>query len=180
MPHTATPRTAAAKVLVTITGHYLPPLPPQETLKYSKAGLAQSAVQVTAPCPRSWCTQVSFACPKCLWRGWGLSAIASLLPSCFRFSFALGHEVSFFCVGSNILSMLFQQLIEILVFLTEKINVHSSTLPSYGYEMANRKVNRSANSEIFVCVCSKITAYCDWIHEIKRCLLLWREAMTGL
>ena len=58
----------------------------------------------------------------------------------------------FFFVGSNILSMLFQQLIEILVFLTEKINVHSSTLPSYGYEMANRKVNRSANSEIFVCV----------------------------
>ena len=49
MPHTATPRTAAAKVLVTMTGHYLPPLPPQETLKYSKAGLAQSAVQVTAP-----------------------------------------------------------------------------------------------------------------------------------
>ena len=42
-------RTAAAKVLVTMTGHYLPPLPPQETLKYSKAGLAQSAVQVTAP-----------------------------------------------------------------------------------------------------------------------------------
>ena len=66
-----------------------------------------------------------------------------------------------FLVGSNILSMLFQQPIEILLFLTEKINVHSSTLPSYGYEMANRKVNRSANSEIFVCVCSKITAYCD-------------------
>ena len=73
-----------------------------------------------------------------------LSAIASLLPSCFRFSFALGHEVSFFFfVGSNILSMLFQQLIEILVFLTEKINVHSSTLPSNGYEMVNRKGNRS-------------------------------------
>ena len=77
-----------------------------------------------------------------------------------------------FLVESNILSMLFQQLIEILVFLTEKINVHSSTLPSYGYEMANRKGNRSANSEIFLCVCSKITAYCNCSHGIKRHLLL--------
>ena len=48
-----------------------------------------------------------------------------------------------FLVGSNILSMLFQQPIEILLFLTEKINVHSSTLPSNGYEMVNRKGNRS-------------------------------------
>jgi len=77
-----------------------------------------------------------------------------------------------FFVGSNILSMLFQQLVEILVFLTEKINVHSSTPPSYGYEMANRKGNRNGNSEIFLCVCSKIAAYCDCSHEIKRCLLL--------
>ena len=46
-------------------------------------------------------------------------------------------------MGSNILSMLFQQPIEILLFLTENINVHSSTLPSNGYEMVNRKGNRS-------------------------------------
>ena len=27
---------------------------------------------------------------------------------------------------------------------------------------------------------SKITADGDWSHEIKRCLLLWRKAMTNL
>ena len=33
---------------------------------------------------------------------------------------------------------------------------------------------------LFVCFCSKITAYGDCSHEIKRCLLLERKAMTNL
>ena len=108
MPHTVTPKTAVAKVLGTMTGHYLPHY-------LHRSGSV--AVQVTAPCPRSWCTQVPLALSKCLWRmRFILSAIMPLLPSCFRFSFALGHGY-LFLVGSNILSMLFQQLIEILVFL---------------------------------------------------------------
>ena len=32
----------------------------------------------------------------------------------------------------------------------------------------------------FIFLCSKITAVGDCSHEIKRCLLLWRKAMTNL
>ena len=32
----------------------------------------------------------------------------------------------------------------------------------------------------FIFLCSKITAHGDWSHEIKRCLLLGRKAMTNL
>ena len=32
----------------------------------------------------------------------------------------------------------------------------------------------------FIFLCSKITAYGDCSHEIKRCLLLWRKVMTNL
>ena len=32
----------------------------------------------------------------------------------------------------------------------------------------------------FICLGSKITAYGDYSHEIKRCLLLGREVMTNL
>ena len=46
----------------------------------------------------SWCTQGLFESSKSLWRVWGLiiNAIFPLLPSCWGFSFALGHGVSFF------------------------------------------------------------------------------------
>ena len=46
----------------------------------------------------SWYTQDLFEPSKCLWWIWGLilNAITPHLPSCWGFSFALGHGVSFF------------------------------------------------------------------------------------
>ena len=57
------------------------PLPPQETLKYSSG---------------SWCAQGMFEPSEHLWRVWGLikNAILPFLPSCWGFSFTLGHGVS--------------------------------------------------------------------------------------
>ena len=45
--------------------------------------------------------------------------------------------------------------------------------------MANRWGN-NGNSERLYFLDSKITADCDWSHEIKRCLLLGRKVMTNL
>ena len=45
--------------------------------------------------------------------------------------------------------------------------------------MANRWGN-NGNSERFIFLGSKITADDDYSHEIKRCVLLGREAMTNL
>ena len=45
--------------------------------------------------------------------------------------------------------------------------------------MANRWRN-NGNSDGLYILGSKITADSDWIHEIKRCLLLGRKAMTNL
>ena len=47
--------------------------------------------------------KVLFEFSECLWWVWGLilNVILSLLPSCWGFSFAFGHGVSFL-VGSNI------------------------------------------------------------------------------
>ena len=65
-PHTMPPRTAAARAPVPVGGHYWP-VPLQETLKHSQAGLAQSLVGVPAPFPGSWCGQVLFVLSKSLW-----------------------------------------------------------------------------------------------------------------
>ena len=48
--------------------------------------------------PGSWCAFGLFEPSECLWQVWGLilNAISPLLPSCWGFSFALGHGVSFF------------------------------------------------------------------------------------
>ena len=45
----------------------------------------------------SWCTQGLFEPSRHLWQAWGLilDTISPLLPSCWGFSFALGHGVSF-------------------------------------------------------------------------------------
>ena len=69
-------------------------MPLQETLKYSKAGLAQPLVGSLGPGAR----QVLFESSKHLWRAWGLilNAISPFLSSCWGFSFARGHGVSFF------------------------------------------------------------------------------------
>ena len=83
--------------LVPATGHCWP-MPPQEMLKHSKAGLAQSSVGVTAPFPGSWCAQGFCLHPLSIcgrYEVWFLNVISPLLPSCWGFPFALGCEVSF-------------------------------------------------------------------------------------
>ena len=52
----------------------------------------------------SWCTCGLFEPSECLWwvRCLILNTISPLLLSCWGFSFALAHGVSFFLVGSNI------------------------------------------------------------------------------
>ena len=71
---------------------------------------------------------------ECLWWVWYLilNVISPFLPSCWGFSFALGHGVSF-SVGSNILLMVFQQLFVVLEFLQEKMSAYLSTLPSINF-----------------------------------------------
>ena len=56
MPHATPPRTAAARVPVPMPGNCYP-RPPQETLKHSQAGLAQSLVGGHCSFPRFLCTQ---------------------------------------------------------------------------------------------------------------------------
>ena len=70
------------------------PAPQQETLKHSKAGLAQSLVGPLGPGVH----KVLFEPSEHLWRAWGLilNVISALLLSCWDFSFALGCGVSFF------------------------------------------------------------------------------------
>ena len=46
--------------------------------------------------------------------------------------------------------------------------------------MANRKEKKSGNSDIFYFLGLQNTANSDCSHEIKRCLLLGREAMINL
>ena len=67
---------------------------PQETLKCSKAGLAQSLVGSLGPAVQ----KVMFELCEHLWHIWVmiLNTISPLLPSCWGFSFDLGHKVSFF------------------------------------------------------------------------------------
>ena len=116
MLHTGPPRCAAARAPVPEAGHCWP-LPPQETLKHSKAGLAQSLVG-------SGAHRVLFEPSESLWRIWGLilKVILPLLQFCWGFSFALGHGISSL-VGSNILLlMVVQQRVAILEFSQEKMS----------------------------------------------------------
>ena len=80
---------------------------PQETLKHTKADLAQSLVGFLDPGVHKVLSEPS----ERLWQVWGLilNAISPLLPSCWGFSFALGRGASSLA-GSNIfLSMVVQQ-----------------------------------------------------------------------
>ena len=90
MPHTVPLRSAAARTPVPIAGHCRS-VPPQETLKHSKAGLVQSLVGITALFPGSWWAW-GFVCT--LWASLAVMRFDS--KSCWDF-FALGHRVSFFC-----------------------------------------------------------------------------------
>ena len=69
-------------------------MPPQETLKHSKAGLAQSLVVSLGPGAH----KVLFVPSKHLWKVCGLilNVILPFLPFCWGLSFALGCKVSFF------------------------------------------------------------------------------------
>ena len=102
-------------------------MPPRETLKNSKVGLAQSLVGSLGPGAH----EVLFEPSEHLWQVWGLipNAILPLLPSSWGFSFALGCGISFL-VGCNILLlMVVQWLVEILEF-SQKMSACPSTLPS--------------------------------------------------
>ena len=92
MPHTACPRSAAVRTPIPASGHCRP-MPPLETLKHSKTGLTQSPWGLWVPVCTKFCLS-----PPSISGGYGvcLNAILSLLPSCWVFSFALGHGVSFF------------------------------------------------------------------------------------
>ena len=72
------------------------PVPPEKTLKHSKAGLTQCFVGSPGPGE----PKVLFEPSKHLWWVWGLilNAISLLLLSCWGFSLALGWWVSFFTV----------------------------------------------------------------------------------
>ena len=93
MPYAGPPRSAAARVPVLVPGHCWP-MPPKEMLKCSKAGLAQSLWGL-------WvlvCTRFCLS-PLSISGRYGvliLNVISPLLPSCWGFSFALGHGLYFF------------------------------------------------------------------------------------
>ena len=80
----AIPRSAALRNPIPVAVHCWP-VPPQETLKHSSVSDSGS-----------WYVQGLFEPSECCWRVWGLilNAISPLLPSCWGFSFALGHGVS--------------------------------------------------------------------------------------
>ena len=83
----ATPRTATPRAPVVV---HCWPVPPQETLKHSKAGLAQSLWGLLVHTGFVWALE-------CVWEVWALvlNVISPFLPSCWGFSFALGRGVSF-------------------------------------------------------------------------------------
>ena len=131
MLHTVPPRYAAARASVPVACHYWP-MPPQETLRHSKAGLVQSLVRVTAPFPGSWYTQ-GFVCV--FW-----APLAGMRfdfkQECTAPTILLGLLLCpwmwaiFFLVDSNILlSMVVQQLFVILVF-SQKMSTCPSIPPS--------------------------------------------------
>ena len=91
MPHAVWPRSAAPRTPAPVASHCWP-IPLQEILKHSKAGLAQSLWGLWGP------HKILFEPSKRLWQVWDLilNAITPLLPSFWGFFFALGRGVSFF------------------------------------------------------------------------------------
>ena len=125
MPHALPPRTAAARAPVPAAGHDWP-VPLQETLNPQRlvwlSLLWRSMLLSLGPHAH----KVLFVRSEHLWWLWGLTlkVIASLLLSSCGFSFALGHGVTFFLMGSNILP----QLVAILVFSQENVLPFSHVL----------------------------------------------------
>ena len=105
-------------------GHFWP-IPLQETLEHSSS-LASVGV------PGSWCAQALFEPSEHLWWVWAffLNVISPLIPSCWGFSFAPGHGVSFLVRPNILLSTVVQQQVVIFEFLQENMSTHPSTAPS--------------------------------------------------
>ena len=122
----ATPRAAAPRAPAPVAVHCWP-MPLQETLRHSKAGLAQPLWGLLVH-------QVLFDPPKHLWWVWGLilNAILPLLPSCWAFSFAFACGVSFLVESNIFLLTAVQQQVVILEF-SQKMSASPSTLPSWIY-----------------------------------------------
>ena len=59
-----------------------------------------------------------------------------------------------------------------------KLNILKAKIQSHNF-MANRWETMEMVRD-FIFLGSKITAYADYSHEIKRCLLLGRKVMTNL
>ena len=116
-------RSAAARAPVPVAGHCWP-VPLQETLKHSKAGLPPSPLVVTAPFPGSWCTQCFVCTLQASLGGMRFDSkwIRPFLPSCWDFLLALEHGICFLVRFNILLSMVYQQLAEILVFTQEKMS----------------------------------------------------------
>ena len=102
-------------------------MPPRETLKNSKVGLAQSLVGSLGPSAH----EVLFELSEHLWQVWGLipNVILPLLPSCWGFSFAFGCGISFL-VGCNILLLMVVQWLVAILEFSQKMSACPSTLPS--------------------------------------------------
>ena len=97
MPHTVPSRSVAARTPVSTAGHCWLCLHgrPSNTQRQVWFSLLWGSLHLSLG-PHEH--EVSFAPSKHLWKLWDLilNAIASLIPSCWDFSFALGHGVSFF------------------------------------------------------------------------------------
>ena len=63
--------------------------------------------------------------------GFDFTVIAPILPSHCGFSFVFGCGVSFLVSSNVFVSVIFQQLVVILVFSQEGVRAHPSTLPSW-------------------------------------------------
>ena len=127
--HAAAPNLAAARIPAPMACHCWP-VPLQETLHYSKAGLAQSLVESLVSGAHMVLSEPS----ECLWRvqGFILNVILPLQPSCWGFSFSLGCGEYFFggihhspVNGCLVVSCNF------LEFSQEKVSACPSTLPSW-------------------------------------------------
>ena len=92
MPHSLRLRSATARAPGPVAGHCWP-VPPQESRKHSKAGLAQS-VWPLGPGAHKVLFAPSHRLSRV--RGLILNMILALPPSCWGFSFALGCGVSSF------------------------------------------------------------------------------------
>ena len=129
MPHAVRPKSAAARapVPVAVTAD-LCLLRRHSTLKDRSGSVSVGSLGPGAH-------KVLFKPSEHLWQVWGLilNVILPLLLSCWGFSFALGHGVSFL-LGSNILmSMVVQQLVAFLEFSQEKMSARPSTLTSCSF-----------------------------------------------